>query len=234
MPLPKVEVVTFELTLPSNNKKIRFRPFLVKEEKILLMASESKNTDQILLALNQIIKNCVLDEIDVDNLPAFDAEYIFLKLREKSLGEVITVSILDEEVSKRFETDIDLQKVKFIKSDKHTNKIKLSDKLFVEFKYPTLKTILSIDPKKSDAENGIRIVMDCMVKIYDQDTVYLVKDYTKQELQEFIDSLTQAMYAKLNQFFETMPSFVYESEVQSPFTKNKIKVKLESFIDFFV
>jgi hypothetical protein len=234
MPLPKIDVATYELTLPSNNKKITYRPFLVKEEKILLMAAESKDTAHILNSLNQIIKNCVLDKIDVDTLPAFDAEYIFIKLRERSLGEIIKVSILDEEANKRFEADVDLTKVKFIKSDKHTNKIKLSDKLMIELKYPTLKTILSIDSKKSDAENGIKIVIDSIDKIYDSETVYNVKEYTKQELQEFVDSLTQGMYNKLNQFFETMPSFVYDEEVVSPYTKNKIKVKLESFIDFFV
>ena len=101
MPLPKIDIVTFELTLPSNNQTIKFRPFLVKEEKILLIATESKDPNQIVLALNQVIKNCLLDKVDVDNLPSFDAEYIFLKLREKSIGEDIQISVLDEEVNKR-------------------------------------------------------------------------------------------------------------------------------------
>jgi len=158
MGLPKIDIVTFETTLPSNGKTVKYRPFLVKEEKILLMASESKEQKDIVIALNQILKNCILDDIDVESMPSFDAEYMFLKLREKSLGEVIKISVLDQEVEPRFESEIDLRQIKMIKTDKHTNKIKLSDKLYVEMKYPTLKSILEIDPKKNDAENGLLIL----------------------------------------------------------------------------
>lgn len=234
MALPKIDVPTFELVLPSNNKKIKFRPFLVKEEKILLMAGESKNVEDISLALNQIIKNCALDELDVENLPSFDSEYIFLKLREKSVGELISVSVLDEEAQKRFDTDINLTEVQIKKTESHTNKIKLSEKLFVEMKYPTLSMILNIDTKKSDAENGINIMIKCLDKIYDSDSVYNAADYSKKELTEFIENLSQSMFSKLNKFFETMPSLSYNAEVTSPYTNNTIKLKLENFIDFFV
>lgn len=234
MALPKIDVPTFELVLPSNNKKIKFRPFLVKEEKILLMAGESKNVEDISLALNQIIKNCALDELDVENLPSFDSEYIFLKLREKSVGELISVSVLDEEAQKRFDTDINLTEVQIKKTESHTNKIKLSEKLFVEMKYPTLSMILNIDTKKSDAENGINIMIKCLDKIYDSDSVYNAEDYSKKELTEFIENLSQSMFSKLNKFFETMPSLSYNAEVTSPYTNNTIKLKLENFIDFFV
>jgi hypothetical protein len=234
MPLPKIDVITFELNLPSNNKKIKYRPFLVKEEKILLVAAESKDPSQIILALNQIIENCVLDEIDVESLSAFDAEYIFLKLREKSLGESIKVNILDEEVNKRFETELDLTKVTLKRNANHTNKIKLSDKLMLEFRYPTLKDILAIDTKKSEVENGMTILFKCMDKIYDTETVYNVKEYSKKELEEFVDGLPQSMYAKINSFFDTMPTLIYEAEHLSPYTNKKIKVKVENFVDFFV
>jgi hypothetical protein len=234
MPLPKIDIVTFELTLPSNNQTIKFRPFLVKEEKILLIATESKDPNQIVLALNQVIKNCLLDKVDVDSLPSFDAEYIFLKLREKSIGEDIQISVLDEEVNKRFDSQIDLNSVKIVKSPTHNKKIKVSDKMFIEMKYPTLKTVLTLDSKKSQAENGLKILTGCIDKIYDGESVYDVKDYSKQELQDFVESLTQGMYSKLNVFFETMPALKYESEAISPYTNKPIKISLENFIDFFV
>lgn len=234
MPLPKIDVPTFEVVLPSNNKKLKFRPFLVKEEKILLMAAESKNMEEICLTLNQIIKNCALDDLNVEMLPSFDAEYIFLKLRERSIGEKIQVSVLDTEVEKRFETEIDLSKINVKKTNSHTTKIKLSDSLAVEMKYPTLHTILTIDTNKTNAENGIDVMIKCIDKIYDSDSVYDAKDYSEKELTEFIENLSQSMFNKLNKFFETMPSLFYEGEAVSPYTQNTVKLRLENFIDFFV
>jgi len=121
-----------------------------------------------------------------------------------------------------------------VKSPTHNKKIKVSDKMFIEMKYPTLKTVLTLDSKKSQAENGLKILTSCIDKIYDGESVYDVKDYSKQELQDFVESLTQGMYSKLNVFFETMPALKYESEAISPYTNKPIKISLENFIDFFV
>jgi hypothetical protein len=233
MGLPKIDVATFELKLPSTGQKIKYRPFLVKEEKILLIAAESKDNSQILHAMEQVISNCLIDKIDMEDMPSFDVEYIFLKLREKSMGEVIKVNVVDPEEKKKFEVNVDLNKVVIKKSPNHEKRIKLSNTLFIEMKYPNMQTILSVDPTKPLIENGFTIITNCIDKIYDGDTVHEAKDYTKKELQEFIEQFTQDMYDKLGNFFETMPSIYYESEEESPYTKKKIKVVLDKFIDFF-
>jgi len=233
MPLPKIDIATFEMKLPSNGTKIRYRPFLVKEEKILLIAAESKDNDQILRAMEQVINNCLLDPIDIDSLPSFDVEYIFLKLREKSIGEIIKVNVTDPEVNKKFEVQIDLNKIIVKKSNKHEKRIKLNDNLYFEMKYPNMKTILSLNPSKTMVENGFDIVINCIDKIYDKDSIYDPKEYTKKELQEFLENFTQEMFEKINNFFDTMPSIYYENEEVSPHTNKKIKVVLDKFIDFF-
>jgi hypothetical protein len=233
MSLPKIDVVTFETKLPSNNKKIKYRPFLVKEEKILLMAAESKDNTQMLHALEQVIQNCVMEKIDLQEIPSYDVEYLFLKLREKSIGEKIQVNITDPEVNKTFEVDIDLSKVIVKKNPKHETRIKLSDDLFLEMKYPNMKTILAIDNNKSVVENGFNILIKCIDKIYDKDSVYDAKDYSESDLQNFVDQFSQKMYENIGKFFETMPTIYYESEVVSPYTKKKIKVVLDKFVDFF-
>ena len=233
MPLPKIDVATFELKLPSNGQKLKYRPFLVKEEKILLIAAESKDNEQILRAIEQVITNCVIDKIDVEDMPSFDVEYIFLKLREKSMGEKIRVNVLDPDEKKKFEVEVDLSKAIVKKSTKHEKRIQLTDDLFVEMKYPNMRTILTVDPDKPLIENGFAIIANCVDKIYDKESVYEAKDYTKKELQEFIEQFTQDMYEKLGVFFETMPTIYYESEETSPFTKKKIKVVLDKFVDFF-
>ena len=233
MALPKIDFVTYELKLPSSEQKIKYRPFLVKEEKILLIAAESKNNEQILLGLEQVITNCLLDQVDISILPSFDVEYIFLKIREKSMGEIIKVNIVDPEEKKKFEVDVDLSKVIVKRSPKHEKRIKLSENMFVEMKYPTMKTIMSVDATKPLIENGFDILTSCIDKIYDKDVVYASKDYTKKELQEFIEQFPQEMYDKIGNFFETMPTLYYENDAISPYTNKKIKVVLDKFIDFF-
>lgn len=233
MALPKIDFVTYELKLPSSEQKIKYRTFLVKEEKILLIAAESKDNEQILLALEQVITNCLIDPIDITILPSFDVEYIFLKLREKSMGEVIKVNVVDPEENKKFEVDVNLSKVIVKRSPKHEKRIKLSDNLFIEMKYPTMKTIMSVDVTKPLIENGFNILTSCIDKIYDKDTVHIAKDYTNKELQEFIEQFPQDMYDKIGTFFETMPTLYYENEEVSPYTNKKIKVVLDKFIDFF-
>jgi len=231
--LPKIDVATFEMKLPSNGQKIKYRPFLVKEEKILLIAAESKDNDQILQAMDQVITNCLVDKIDIEELPSFDIEYIFLKLREKSLGEIIKVNVVDPDTNKKFEVNVDLNKVIVKRSTKHEKRLKLTDSLFVEMKYPNMRAILSVDPSKPLVENGFNIIVNCIDKIYDKDAVYNASDYSKKELQEFVEQFTQDMYEKMSKFFDTMPSIYYESEEISPHSQKKVKVVLDKFVDFF-
>lgn len=233
MGLPKIDVPVYETKLPSNGKKIKYRPFLVKEEKILLMAAETKDNAQILKAMEQVINNCLIDKIDFHALPSFDIEYLFLKLREKSIGEIIKVSIRDNEVGKNFDVDINLTEVIVKKHQKHDLKVKLNDDLALLMKYPSMETILAVDNTKSVVENGFQILIKCIDKVYDKESVYESKDYTEKDLQDFIDQFSQKMYENISKFFETMPSIYYESEVVSPYTKKKIKVVLDKFVDFF-
>jgi len=233
MGLPKIDVPIYETVLPSNGKKIKFRPFLVKEEKILLMAAESNDNKTILHALEQVISNCVLEELDIKKLPSFDVEYLFLKLREKSIGEIIKVNVNDPEAKKKFETDVNLAKVIVKKNPKHETLIKFGNNLAIQMKYPNVETILSMDQNKSVLENGFGVLTNCVEKIYDKETVYEAKDYTPKELQEFLDQFTQEMYEKLGKFFETMPSIYYEAEALSPYTNKNVKVIIDKFMDFF-
>jgi hypothetical protein len=233
MGLPKIDVPIYETILPSNGKKIKFRPFLVKEEKILLMAAESNDNKTILHALEQVISNCVLEELDIKKLPSFDVEYLFLKLREKSIGEIIKVNVNDPEAKKKFETDVNLAKVIVKKNPKHETLIKFGNNLAIQMKYPNVETILSMDQNKSVLENGFGVLTNCVEKIYDKETVYEAKDYTPKELQEFLDQFTQEMYEKLGKFFETMPSIYYEAEALSPYTNKNVKVIIDKFMDFF-
>lgn len=233
MGLPKIDVPIYETILPSNGKKIKFRPFLVKEEKILLMAAESNDNKTILHALEQVISNCVLEELDIKKLPSFDVEYLFLKLREKSIGEIIKVNITDPEAKKKFEADVNLAKVIVKKNPKHETLIKFGNNLAIQMKYPNVETILSMDQNKSVMENGFGVLTNCVEKIYDKETVYEAKDYTPKELQEFLDQFTQEMYEKLGKFFETMPSIYYEADALSPYTNKNVKVIIDKFMDFF-
>jgi hypothetical protein len=231
--LPKIDVATFEMKLPSNGQKVKYRPFLVKEEKILLIAAESKDNDQILQAMDQVITNCLVDKVDIEELPSFDIEYIFLKLREKSMGEIIKINVVDPDTNKKFEVNVDLNKVIVKRSTKHEKRLKLSDSLFVEMKYTNMRAILSVDPSKPLVENGFNIIVNCIDKIYDKDSVYNASDYSKKELQEFVEQFTQDMYEKMSKFFDTMPSIYYESEEMSPYSQKKVKVVLDKFVDFF-
>jgi TusA-related sulfurtransferase len=197
------------------------------------MAAESADNKVILNSLEQVISNCVLEELEIRKMPSFDVEYLFLKLREKSIGEVIKVNVTDPEVKKKFEVDINLSKVTIKKNQKHESLIKFGSDLAIQMKYPNVETILLMDQSKTLMENGFSVLASCIEKIYDKETVYDAKDYTQAEMQEFLDQFTQEMYEKLGKFFESMPSIYYEAEELSPYTNKKVKVVIDKFMDFF-
>ena len=233
MPLPKIETPIYELNLISDNKKIKYRPFLVKEEKILLMALETDNKKQIVDAIHQILQNCILTEnIKIENLPSFDVEYIFLKIREKSLGEAIDVRVTCPETNKMFEVKLDLSTLKIDKSKKIENTIKINEKVGMIMKYPTFSLMQNLIEEKNVVDRTFKIIINSIESIYDENSTYYVKDFSEKEIQEFIESLPQDTFEKINIFYDSFPRLMFEELVTSPHTGKKVKVRLDEFMDF--
>lgn len=234
MALPKLIVPNYELNLLSDDKAIEYRPFLVKEEKLLLMALESKNRKDITKCIYTILKNCILNkEINVNELASFDIEYIFLKIREKSMGEVVTVVVQCPDTKKTFEVDLNLTEVKIEKSDKLNKNIQISEKMGLTLKYPTFEVMQEALDLNNNSDKIFYIITNGIDTIYDENTTYKTSDYTKQEIQEFLESLPQNVFTKISEFYDNFPKLVYEKFINSPFTGKQVKVRLDNFIDFF-
>ena len=236
MALPKIDTPTYELTLPSQDVKVKFRPFLVKEEKILLMALESQNNDEIYQATKQIVETCTFNTIKVDELPTFDLEYIFLQIRAKSVGEISKFKVLCPDDKKTYaNVEVDLSKVNVEVDDKHTNKIIVDEnrKLGVVLKYPTMNVLKSGTMENATVEQIFDVLADCVDHIYEGDKIYPSKDSTPQEIKEFFEGLSQESFNKIKLFFDTMPRLRQEIEVTNPVTNVKSKVVLSGLNDFF-
>ena len=215
MALPKLNVPVYEAILPSTEKVIKYRPFLVKEEKILLQAMEDDSQKAMVPAIKQIIKNCIQGELDIDSLPTFDIEYLFLRLRAKSVGEETTIGLKPYPCSQNngdlcknsTEVKINLEEVKVVKDEKHTNKIMLNDDIGVVLKYPNIENLQNI--MKGDAatqtEQGMSLIGDSVSMIFTKDETHERDSFTSEELDEFFDSLTSDQFIKIREFFETMP-----------------------------
>ena len=240
MPLPTIETPTYELKLPSSNKKIKYRPFLVKEEKILIIALESQNQNDITNAVTDVLKKCILTKgIDVDSLPTFDIEYLFLNIRAKSIGEDIklTVTCPDDKQTK-VPVTIYVDEIKVIKPKGHTTDIILDDNMTLRMKYPSLTQFIENNFSIDDASESIvnktfKVVADCMDTVYTEEDAWEAKDYTPSERLEFIEQLNSKQYKKVEKFFETMPKLSHTIEVVNPNTKKKGSVILEGLSDFF-
>ena len=240
MPLPTIETPTYELKLPSSNKKIKYRPFLVKEEKILIIALESQNQNDITNAVTDVLKKCILTKgIDVDSLPTFDIEYLFLNIRAKSIGEDIklTVTCPDDKETK-VPVTIYVDEIKVIKPKGHTTDIILDDNMTLRMKYPSLTQFIENNFSIDDASESIvnktfKVVADCMDTVYTEEDAWEAKDYTPSERLEFIEQLNSKQYKKVEKFFETMPKLSHTIEVVNPNTKKKGSVILEGLADFF-
>jgi len=237
MVLPIVETPTYELTLPSQDIKVQFRPFLVKEEKILLIALESNNDNEIVKATKQILNACTFEKLDINSLPIFDIEYIFLQIRAKSIGEIAKFRILCPDDKKTLvNVELDLTKVEVNVDDEHVNKIFLDDKkqLGVILKYPTLDiTKAGYNMSTENMETVFKIIGSCIECVFEGEKIYPAKDSTQQELQEFLESLSQQAFEKIKKFFDTMPQLRHEIEIENPNTKVKSKVVLQGLRDFF-
>jgi len=238
MPLPKISTPTYELELPSTGKTIQYRPFLVKEEKVLVIALESEDTKQITTAIKTVIKNCILTKgIKVEQLPTFDIEYLFLNIRGKSVGEVIEVNIVcpdDEETPVKIE--INLDDIQVQKNDEHTNKIKLDDEIMMQMKYPSLDEFIK---NNFDLENGsemdqsFELIASGIDTIFTVDEVWAASDCTKKEIRDFIESMNSSQFKEIEKFYATMPKLSHVVKVVNPKTKVESEVVLEGLASFF-
>ena len=240
MPLPTVATPTYELKLPSSNKKIKYRPFLVKEEKVLIIALESKSQFEITNAVKDVLKQCILIKgIDVDELPTFDIEYIFLNIRAKSIGEAIKVRVTcPDDGETEIPVTVYVDEIKVVKSKDHKTDIVLDDKMTLRMKYPSINQFIETnfdvneDPKEN-VNKTFKIISECIDTIYTQDDAWDAKDYTSKERVEFIEQLNSKQYKEVEKFFATMPKLSHKIEVTNPNTKKKSSVVLEGLADFF-
>ena len=238
MTLPIIETQTYELTLPSADIKVKYRPFLVKEEKILLQALESEKQNEIISALKQIVSACTFGSLNVDELPTFDLEYIFLNVRAKSVGEIAKLKVLCPDDNETYaNVDIDLTKIEVQVDDAHNNNILIDEnkKIGMILKYPTLG---SVDPETNfNSTTNTKVIFDIISKsiyqIYEGEKIFNATDYTKDEMMKFIESLDSKTFKKLQDFYDTMPKLMHEIEVENPKTKVKSKVTLQGLTDFF-
>jgi hypothetical protein len=229
MGLPRIAVPEYSLILPSTGKEIKYRPFLVKEEKILLMAMESENSQEVITATTNVIKNCVFGEIDVDTLPTFDIEYIFLWLRGRAKGEKIELNYKCPKCEEQIPLSFNIEDVKIHRNDKHEQKIQVNEELGVMMKYPNmaLQVLLESSQEKNQIEQLFMTIRLCIDYIYDNEKMYSSKDHTEQELVDFLESLSDNQFQKLSKFFETMPKLQHEIELNclnNKSDKNKKKV----------
>ena len=238
MPLPKIATPTYELELPSTGKSIKYRPFLVKEEKVLVIALESEDTKQITNAIKAVLKNCVLTKgIKVETLPTFDIEYLFLNIRGKSVGEELEVNIIcPDDGETNVPIFIDLDSIQVNKDDDHTNQIKLDDDLMMEMKYPSLEQFIKNNfdfDEKNAMDQSFDLIATCIDKIYNEDEVWATADCTKKEVKEFLESMNSSQFKEIEKFFETMPKLKHTIEVTNPNTKVTSEVVLEGLASFF-
>ena len=240
MPLPKIATPSYELELPSTGKTIQYRPFLVKEEKLLVIALESEDIKQITNAIKAVIRACVLTKgIKVETLPTFDIEYLFLNIRGKSVGEDIVVNITcpDDEKT-QVSVNINLDDIKVKKPEGHSNQIKLDNDLMMELKYPSLNEFIknNFDPNdlsKNPMEQSFDLVGSCIDKIYNQDEVWAAADCTKKEISDFLDSMNSSQFKEVENFFESMPKLSHTVKITNPNTKVESDIVLEGLASFF-
>ena len=238
MPLPKIATPTYELELPSTGETIKYRPFLVKEEKLLVIALESEDTKQISTAIRAVIKNCILTRgIKVEQLPTFDIEYLFLNIRGKSVGEELEVNLIcPDDGETQVAVTINLDDIKVKKSDTHSNRIQLADTIMMEMKYPSLDEFIknNFDLKEQSAmDQSFELIASCIGTIFTEDEVWAAADCTKKELNEFLESMNSSQFKDIEKFFETMPKLSHTVKVKNPKTKKESDVVIEGLASFF-
>ena len=238
MPLPTIATPTYELELPSTGKKIKYRPFLVKEEKLLVLALETENTTDISTAIKTVLKNCIQTRgVKVENLPTFDIEYLFLNIRGQSVGEEIEVNLIapdDKETS--VPVTINIDDIKIQKKKGHTNKIKLDKTLMMEMKYPSLDEFVKNNfdfDGEVDMDQSFDLIASCIDKIYNEEEVWSTADCTKKEVKDFLEQMNSMQFKDIEKFFEEMPKLSHSVTFINPKTKVESTVVLEGLASFF-
>jgi len=238
MPLPKIATPTYELELPSSEETIQYRPFLVKEEKLLVIALESEDTKQITTAIKTVIKNCILTKnIKVETLPTFDIEFLFLNIRGKSVGEEIEVNIIcPDDNETQVPVKINLDDIKVQKNEEHSNKIKIDNSIMMEMRYPSLDQFIKSNfdfSEKNAMDQSFELIGSCIDKIYTEDEVWATGDVTKKEISDFLESMNSSQFKGIERFFETMPKLSHMIKVKNPKTEVESEVVLEGLASFF-
>ncbi len=240
MPLPTIATPTYELTLPSTGKKLKYRPFLVKEEKLLILALESKSQVEITNSVKDVLKKCVITRgVKIDDLPTFDIEYLFLNIRAKSIGEDINLVVTcpdDRETEVNVTVYVD--EIEVVKSKDHTPDIKLDEDMTLRMKYPSLSQFIennfdTDDEAKTTVDKTFQLIADCMDTVYTKEEAWESKDYSPDERLEFIEQLNSKQFKEVERFFATMPKLSHTIEVTNPNTKKKSSIVLEGLADFF-
>ena len=238
MPLPKIATPVYELELPSTGKTIEYRPFLVKEEKVLVIALESEDTKQITTAIKNVIKNCIKTKgIKVEELPTFDIEYLFLNIRGKSVGEEIEVNVTcPDDGETQVPVTINLDDIEVQKNEDHSNRIKVDDSIMMEMKYPSLDQFIKNNfdfNDKNAMDQSFELIATCIDKIFTEDDVWAVEDCSKKEIIDFLEQMNSSQFKEIEKFFETMPKLSHSITVKNPKTKKENEVVIEGLAGFF-
>jgi hypothetical protein len=238
--LPKIDTPIYDVKIPSTGQEIKIRPFLVKEEKLLLMAVKSNDPQEIINTTKQVINNCLIDsDINVDALPFFDIDYLFIALRAKSIGEKIEVNFIcqnmvdDSKCGGKFKAEIDISNVEVVNNDKSRLDIKFNDNLIFKLKYPTYSIMKLIDGKEDVIENKIKIISASIDRIFSKGQYYSSKDFTPEELRDFLENLTQQQFEKLDEFITDFPTFYATGNGKCPKCGKEHSVRYKDFVNFF-
>jgi len=236
MALPTINTPTYELEIPSTDEKIKYRPFLVKEEKILLLAMESGKQTDVINAIKQIVTACTFGKLKIGTMPMFDVEYLFLNIRAKSVGEISELQLVapdDKETT--VSVSVDLNDIKVQVQDNHTNKVELTDEMGIYMTYPTVNGFANSGATEVTAENMLDVIVSCISQIYDKkgEEIFEAKDSTKQELIDFVEQLNSTQFKDLQKFFDTMPKLTHTVKIENPKTKKKSEIVLSGLNDFF-
>ena len=236
MALPKINTPTYELVIPSTDEKIEYRPFLVKEEKILLIAMESGQQKDIITAIKQIVTACTFGKLKIGRMPMFDVEYLFLNIRAKSVGEVSTLNLIaPDDKETQVEVEVDLNEIQIQEEEGHTNKIELTDEMGIYMQYTTVDTFGDSGITDINASNMLDVITACIAQIYDKkgEEVFEAKDQTKKEMLDFVEQLNSKQFQDVQSFFDTAPKLKHEITIKNPKTKVESKVVLSGLSDFF-
>jgi len=239
MPLPKITTSQYELVLPSTGKKIKYRPFLVREEKILILALESEDTNQITTAVKQVLKECVIGRVKIEELPSFDIEYLFLNIRGKSVGETVDIIVTcGDDGETQINVSLAIDNIKVQKDPEHTRDLELGEGYTLRMKYPTMGQFIDTNfnvrnGDENEVEKSFDIICSCIEQVYNEEDMWSASECSKKELREWVESLTSEQFKKIERFFETMPKLRHEITVMNPNTKKENTVVLEGLSSFF-